>query len=228
MESGAITTFSSGTIRHTLSLKSNETCFIIISELQKPRHICISMAAAEQILELFDSYWFKTAVLSKKSPLSSSSPASTQNTFPQPRRRGVAIRSFTDHQATVAASTTTAATKSSSLWEEGGNRKRVRDQSGHNVRPRIELEIRELKGFMDLGFVFSEEDKGCSRLVSLIPGLQKMGRRSKEEEEEEEGSVKQRKMINPWSWSTGETDMKQSLRFWAHSVASLSFQRQHN
>ncbi|GFS45552.1 hypothetical protein Acr_00g0096730 [Actinidia rufa] len=43
-----------------------------------------------------------------------------------------------------------------------------------------ELEFEELKGFMDLDFVFSEEDTG-SRLVSVIPGLQRLGRKAKEE-----------------------------------------------
>ncbi|KAF9621840.1 hypothetical protein IFM89_028428 [Coptis chinensis] len=38
---------------------------------------------------------------------------------------------------------------------------------------------------MDLGFVFSEEDKNSS-LVSIIPGLQRLGEKKHEEEEEEE------------------------------------------
>ncbi|KAG8386782.1 hypothetical protein BUALT_Bualt03G0184700 [Buddleja alternifolia] len=45
-----------------------------------------------------------------------------------------------------------------------------------------ELEFEELKGFMDLGFVFSddqekEEDEDYSRLVKIIPGLQRERRR---------------------------------------------------
>ncbi|KAK7265997.1 hypothetical protein RIF29_18635 [Crotalaria pallida] len=34
-----------------------------------------------------------------------------------------------------------------------------------------DLEFEELKGFVDLGFVFSEEDKDSS-LATIIPGLQ--------------------------------------------------------
>ncbi|KAG6400542.1 hypothetical protein SASPL_137382 [Salvia splendens] len=35
-----------------------------------------------------------------------------------------------------------------------------------------ELEVEELKGFMDLGFVFSDKDRDSnSRLASIIPGL---------------------------------------------------------
>ena len=54
-----------------------------------------------------------------------------------------------------------------------------------------ELEMEEVKGFMDMGFVFSEEDKN-SWLVSLVPGVKRLGREDndhgeEEEEEEEEG-----------------------------------------
>ncbi|KAK7405061.1 hypothetical protein VNO78_06234 [Psophocarpus tetragonolobus] len=101
-----------------------------------------------------------------------------------------------------------------------------------------ELEFKELKGFMDLGFVFSEEDKD-SRLVSLIPGLQRLGR----EEDEGQGNesvvsdnepylseawdvLDQREMRNPLlNWRVpargNEIDMKDNLRFWAHTVASI-------
>ena len=43
-----------------------------------------------------------------------------------------------------------------------------------------ELEFEELKGFMDLGFVFSEEDKDSS-LVSVVPRLQRLGIKANEE-----------------------------------------------
>lgn len=41
-----------------------------------------------------------------------------------------------------------------------------------------ELEFDELKGFMDLGFVFTEEECNDSKLVSIIPGLQRLSRKS--------------------------------------------------
>ncbi|CAL0333822.1 unnamed protein product [Lupinus luteus] len=110
-----------------------------------------------------------------------------------------------------------------------------------------ELEFKELKGFMDLGFVFSKEDKD-SKLVSLIPGLQRLGREEEEEnakegDAEEEhnidesvvsdkpylseawGVLEQMEVRNPLlKWKVpvqgNEIDMKHSLRFWAHTVAS--------
>ncbi|KAI3982412.1 hypothetical protein MKX01_041250 [Papaver californicum] len=53
-----------------------------------------------------------------------------------------------------------------------------------------DLEFEELKGFMDLGFLFSEEDKNSS-LVSIIPGLQRLGKKENliiEPQEEEDKS----------------------------------------
>lgn len=77
-------------------------------------------------------------------------------------------------------------------------RRRKQGRVGGNSKSLSELEFEELKGFMDLGFVFSEEDKN-SNLVSIIPGLQRLGRTSwssfeeeeKGEEEEEENEVKE-------------------------------------
>jgi hypothetical protein len=107
-----------------------------------------------------------------------------------------------------------------------------------------DLEFEELKGFMDLGFVFSEEDKDSS-LVEIIPGLQRLGKKNEETEEEEEEkdydydeSVVQRPYLSEawevyeWrkkdkplmNWKVpalnNEIDMKNSLRLWAHTVAS--------
>ncbi|XP_045821075.1 uncharacterized protein LOC123914113 [Trifolium pratense] len=105
-----------------------------------------------------------------------------------------------------------------------------------------DLEFEELKGFMDLGFVFSEEDKDSS-LVEIIPGLQRLGKKNEETEEEEKDdydeSVVQRPYLSEawevyeWrkkekplmmNWKVpslnNEIDMKNNLRLWAHTVAS--------
>ena len=111
-----------------------------------------------------------------------------------------------------------------------------------------ELEFKELKGFMDLGFVFSEEDKD-SKLVSLIPGLQRLGKENDDAEEGEDEEYKkidenvlsdhkpylseawdafdQRERKNPLvNWRVpdkgSEIDMKDNLKFWAHAVASIA------
>ncbi|XWS15859.1 hypothetical protein CRYUN_Cryun34aG0038200 [Craigia yunnanensis] len=101
------------------------------------------------------------------------------------------------------------------------------------------LEFEELKGFMDLGFVFSEEDNKDSRLVKIIAGLQILGKKEGEEESKEGDNTEvsrpylseawevseRRRKENPlmkWRVPTlgNEIYMKYSLRWWAHSVAS--------
>lgn len=120
-----------------------------------------------------------------------------------------------------------------------------------------DLEFEELKGFMDLGFVFTEEDNKDSDLVSIIPGLQRLGKKdgddqNQEGENDDEEEVKKKiddgsnvKVSRPYlseAWDVldyqkkkekplmvmnwripavgNEIDMKEHLRFWAHSVAS--------
>ncbi|KAI3499056.1 hypothetical protein L1887_34849 [Cichorium endivia] len=99
-----------------------------------------------------------------------------------------------------------------------------------------ELEFEELKGFMDLGFVFSEKDKDSS-LVSIIPGLQRLG---KDEKEGLDGYVAASRPYLSEAWDDlenkreeeasrlvripvlgNEMEIKNQLRFWAHSVASV-------
>ncbi|XP_054795028.1 uncharacterized protein LOC129305818 [Prosopis cineraria] len=100
-----------------------------------------------------------------------------------------------------------------------------------------DLEFEELKGFMDLGFVFSEEDKDSS-LASIIPGLQRLGKKDEKEDGSDNYSAiqrpylseawqvldKQKKQSSLMNWRVPalnkEIDMKDSLRWWAHTVAS--------
>ena len=101
-----------------------------------------------------------------------------------------------------------------------------------------DLEFEELKGFMDLGFAFSEEDRNSS-LASVIPGLHRLGKKDDEEEAVDESTIPRpylseawevlgrRKRENPlmnlrvpFPALNNETRMKDTLRLWAHTVAS--------
>lgn len=114
-----------------------------------------------------------------------------------------------------------------------------------------DLEFEELKGFMDLGFVFSEKDKDSS-LVSIIPGLQRLRGSSSSTGEDvhdheeifvnnhnnNKPTVSRPYLSEAWAvldhqtkvenslmnWripSLGnEVNIKDQLRFWAHTVAS--------
>lgn len=107
-----------------------------------------------------------------------------------------------------------------------------------------ELEYEELKGFMDLGFEFSEEDVNSS-LVEIIPGLQKLRKNRDSDDDQQKvnfyeksdqsrarpylseawGVIEKKKKTNPFmNWKVPETsneiDIKHSLKWWAHTVAS--------
>ncbi|GMI72888.1 hypothetical protein like AT2G42760 [Hibiscus trionum] len=130
--------------------------------------------------------------------------------------------------------------------ESYSNMKITRRKKGKS-KSLSDLEFEELKGFMDLGFVFSEEDNKDSRLVKIIPGLQRLRKKEPEDEEKEsrEGDEEddkaaevarpylseawkvseRRKADNPlMNWRVpdlgNEIDMKDNLRWWAHTVAS--------
>ncbi|KAI3732190.1 hypothetical protein L1987_63389 [Smallanthus sonchifolius] len=112
-----------------------------------------------------------------------------------------------------------------------GRRELVRSKS----KSLSELEFEELKGFMDLGFLFSEKDKESS-LVSIVPGLQRLGT---DEKEQVDGYVNVSRPYLSEAWGDlektrevvprliripvvgDEADVKHQLKSWAHSVASV-------
>ncbi|RYR43559.1 hypothetical protein Ahy_A08g039970 isoform A [Arachis hypogaea] len=195
--------------------------------------------AAEHVLELLDTYWFQTTVLSslsKKTDIPTSSHNHQDHVLEQlcldPKKLlrvpTLQVRSFK------------ASTRKKK--QEGQRIRRRRLNRGKSSKSLSDLEFKELKGFMDLGFVFSEKDKDPT-LVSLIPGLQRLGR-SKEEDNKKQkidetvicrpylseawGVLDKRNKLvkNPLlNWRVpaleNEIDMKDNLRFWAHTVASI-------
>lgn len=102
-----------------------------------------------------------------------------------------------------------------------------------------DLEAEETKGFIDLGFVFTEEDLN-SELPEILPGLQTFLHR--EEQSKTDSSVPRPYLSEAWElhsnkWSErakkdsivldlrmakicSETNMKDCLKWWARSVAS--------
>ncbi|XP_042008903.1 uncharacterized protein LOC121757418 [Salvia splendens] len=97
-----------------------------------------------------------------------------------------------------------------------------------------QLEFEEVKGFIDIGFVFSEEDKVDSALVEIIPGLQKLGQKIDRKIEEasrmrakpylsEAWEFYEEERLMKWrvpSSATSEMEIKDNLKSWAHTVAS--------
>uniref|UniRef100_A0A7N0RJW7 Uncharacterized protein n=1 Tax=Kalanchoe fedtschenkoi TaxID=63787 RepID=A0A7N0RJW7_KALFE len=128
--------------------------------------------------------------------------------------------------------------------KRSGRRRRRRRSGGS--KSLTELEFEEVKGFMDLGFVFCDEDHNDSSLVSMIPGLHRPGHHHNQncrEDAEGVGDDHLSGVSRPYlseAWGCGSKEMKPSLRAvvglgaaaanevemknqiksWAHSVAS--------
>lgn len=233
----------------------------------------------EQLLNLFDSFWFHREIFNKH-PFSSNPQnphPENQNHSPfqisptreaQPFLRRIPTRSvsedlsfklsflsnsnpsspdsvlFSPKLQTILSSKEIAGTES----PERGNgktesKKKIRAyrrKRGAESKSLSELEFEELKGFMDLGFVFSEEDKDSS-LAAIVPGLNRL-RKKEEEEEEETESISRPYLSEAWEAMEkeeemkkplmmmkmkmklripgNEIDMKDDLKWWAHAVAS--------
>ncbi|KAL8229523.1 hypothetical protein R6Q57_014429 [Mikania cordata] len=219
------------------------------------------MAADAQLLfDLFDSYWFSHQILKKtpnpppQSPKNEESAAETSQNLDFSAAKPINTTCYSDQQfissPNSVLSLQTPSTKAEELEENeiklpatekksGGNGTRRRRRRKELVRSRSkslsELEFEEVKGFMDLGFRFSEEDKDSS-LVWMIPGLQRLGK-DEEEEVHGYGNISRPYLSEAWGdlekmkeeasrsiripAPGNESDMKLQIRFWAHSVASV-------
>ncbi|XP_009790979.1 uncharacterized protein LOC107785729 [Nicotiana tabacum] len=215
----------------------------------------------EQLLNLFNSYWFESEILKPKQPFSAISNLEQPKLSKTPT---FIVRSQSD-QCLSSKDTTFHSENSpksvlvepklepilsgkeynelqfSSKPAEGGDKskesyRRRKKKSNNSSKSLSELEFEELKGFMDLGFEFSDKDKDSS-LVSILPGLRRLGRENEENmrfEELEEAAVSRPHLSEAWavweekkkiSWKINpvlrnEMEIKDQLRFWAHTVAS--------
>ncbi|XP_027063096.1 uncharacterized protein [Coffea arabica] len=228
--------------------------------------------AAEEILKLFDSYWFEHGIFTSKHCLASSTskPIHDQEEHELEKSKlasivNLQVRSLSDHCVSYdtgfspnaaspkSAISTPTLPKILSGVEVSDFSERIEEQekiettttkkfSNRRRRSRgisrslSELEYEELKGFMDLGFVFTEEDKSSS-LASIIPGLQRWGKQGSNELVHDKyavsrpylseawGVLNQRKVNKlPVRWRFPDVDneinMKDQLKAWAQTVAS--------
>lgn len=219
--------------------------------------------AAEEILPLFDLFWFQHEVFAGK-PLSQTRSKAPENRLQVRSQSEYRLTSNFPPHETAFHSTGSIPTSqklqpilSGKVTEFSGdgegkpveipakkklevseNKRRKKRDRGLS-KSLSDLEFEELKGFMDLGFVFSEEDKNNSNLASIIPGLQRL-REKTEEKTEEKGlengvlisrpylseaweAIEEEEIFMKWrvpNLGANEMDMKDQLKFWAHTVAS--------
>ncbi|CAL9065235.1 uncharacterized protein LOC103972892 [Musa acuminata AAA Group] len=135
--------------------------------------------------------------------------------------------------------TTSSDLKRESRSDRRRSRRRRAMSRSRSYRSVTELENYEVKGFMDLGFVFRKEELSME-IMNIIPGLQRLGKEgrddeaSREEEEEDDEGVERPYLSEAWMRhdlsvvspslqprSPYGADMKRQLRFWAREVASV-------
>ncbi|KAF8409084.1 hypothetical protein HHK36_005157 [Tetracentron sinense] len=227
---------------------------------------------AEELLKLFDFYWFHHEIFTKNrsSLISETDPVhQIHQELEEPkifRLPSLHTRSLSDPMLSSKTSFSSESISPNSVLHtprlqtilSGKEVREVTDQTDKQEEIEIplkkvmmgmrrknsssksfsELEFEELKGFMDLGFVFTEDDKN-SKLGSIIPGLQRLGKKPGEEEEAvvDESEIPRPYLSESWAvldirkkenrlmnWKipslSNEIDMKDHLRFWAHTVAS--------
>ncbi|KAI3874605.1 hypothetical protein MKX03_035126 [Papaver bracteatum] len=169
---------------------------------------------AEQLLNLFDSIWFYNDISITTPSSVSSKPEITRVESSLLRSVSEDLTGFTSsfsspdsvlrpqklqtinsgkeaseeeqkHGSSSSSSATETREASNKLMLKGKRMNKMKSNKSLS-----DLEFEELKGFMDLGFVFSEQDKNSS-LVSIIPGLQRLGNNENliREAQEEEGKL---------------------------------------
>ncbi|KAI3989350.1 hypothetical protein MKX01_026933 [Papaver californicum] len=96
---------------------------------------------------------------------------------------------------------------------------------------KVDLEVEEVQGFKDLGFVFDTEQINKS-LANIIPGLQEKKSVNMEEDENEKKTTRRPYLSEAWLVQPSKPtvpacvdkrsagDMKEQLKYWARSVAS--------
>ncbi|OIT33831.1 PREDICTED: uncharacterized protein LOC109205508 [Nicotiana attenuata] len=224
----------------------------------------------EELLNLFNSYWFESEILKPKQPFSATTSKTKSNPnlesneqiLEQPKLSKVPtfmVRSQSDQCLSSKDSSFHSENSPKSVLVEpklepilsgkeynefqcsskpGVKCKESYRRRKKNSKSLSELEFEELKGFMDLGFEFSDKDKESS-LVSILPGLRRLGRENEENIrfEELEAAVSRPHLSEAWgvwekkkknllkSWKINpvfgnEMEIKDQLRFWAHTVAS--------
>ncbi|MCE3049285.1 hypothetical protein HAX54_044520 [Datura stramonium] len=222
----------------------------------------------EAVLTLFDSCWFNLEILNKHSnptPLSNSrknsddkiQENSPETVFDSPKIK-IQIESVCDDLSCNSDSLSPDSVLPVTHFQPDRKkeeskkvksrrrekRRKTRTKMGRLSKSLSELEYEELKGFIDLGFEFSEDDVNSS-LVEIIPGLQKFRKNRDTDDDQQKmnffeksnqsrarpylseawGVLEKKKKKNPLAnWKVPETsseiDIKHSLKWWAHTVAS--------
>ncbi|XP_030925717.1 uncharacterized protein LOC115952668 [Quercus lobata] len=184
-------------------------------------------------------------ILSDSSPSSPTDDSNNEDTEKNTSQKEKPTRLNRSHSSSPSPSTQK---RPKRLRNSGANAIR-RLQKSMSCKTLGDLELEEVKGFMDLGFIFKKEHLS-PRMMSVVPGLQRLSHKNKQsskltndaevakDDETEEG--KEKRVTRPYlseAWlinrpdspllnlkipsaSTAD-DMKKHIKFWARTVASV-------
>lgn len=203
---------------------------------------------AEKVLSSYDCLWFRRHIFEKEPTFSFSSISETNPDGEIGVKASEDQLSLSSMSGSVSPNSVLSTSKLRSLFSETDletpkKTTPFKELALKNTRRKrvSELELEEVKGFRDLGFVFAEEDRNSS-LGSVILGLNKLGLEDEEEKKDlDESKISRPYLSEGWevldldrrrenitpllkNWKlpsmNSETDMKANLRWWAHAVAS--------
>ncbi|CAN4082214.1 unnamed protein product [Withania somnifera] len=197
----------------------------------------------EDVLTLFDSCWFNLPILNKHSnPIPSSNYQKTpdlkiQENSPDPVSPKLEIQresqsdDLSYNSDSLSPDSVLPVTHFQPFSKKAESKKVKSSRRRRTTKKGLSKSLSELKGFMDLGFEFSQDD--VSSLVDVIPGLQKL-RKDRHTDDESRARPylsqawgileKNKKMNLLLNWkvpdTSNEIEIKHSLKLWAHTVAS--------
>lgn len=193
----------------------------------------LSMEEEKRAVSLFEVFWFYHKIFPKPPPFSR--PTQEKTHIKKPNNSHLQSLSHELSSKSDPLSPNSVLPTPQLISRETEEVTTVRKKRGS--KSLSDLELQELKGIFDLGFRFLDGEMD-SRLVSIVPGLQRL--RKKEGEEKEEAAVDESAVSRPYlseAWSADGReenpmmkwrvpavcygdDMKHHLRSWAQAVAS--------
>ncbi|XP_015055128.1 uncharacterized protein LOC107001683 [Solanum pennellii] len=189
------------------------------------------------LLGIMDQLWFHQIILFSKTPSISipENPLPIQDSLASVESENTLLQDVCEHERA-----TENMSDSSSPKRHSGNR--VLKKTMSNYKSFGDLELEELRGFMDLGFIFRKEHIS-KRMINVIPGLQRLeiviceceDTKAIVAEEEDKREIVRPYLSEAWLIKrpnspllnmripriSAPSDMKKHLRYWAKTVATV-------
>ncbi|TMW97123.1 hypothetical protein EJD97_006160 [Solanum chilense] len=192
------------------------------------------------LLGIMDQLWFHQIILFSKTPSISipENPLPIQDSLASVESENTLLQDVCEQERP-----TKTMSDSSSPKRHSGNR--VLKKTMSNYKSFGDLELEELRGFMDLGFIFRKEHIS-KRMINVIPGLQRLeivicedeDTKAIVAEEEDKKEIVRPYLSEAWLIKrpnspllnmripriSAASDMKKHLRYWAKTVATVARQ----